>query len=115
MTNRESAAKMRAGGASLREIAEALGMSREGARQLLLPLPQRHCPSCGKPVAGRGRVPYCRAPCLPPSEKKGPAAPLRRKREQMVGPPRRRGRPRKVVSGAEVPVKKKPKKKGGGK
>jgi hypothetical protein len=91
MTNRESAAKMRARGLSLREIAEALGMSREGARQLLLPLRPRVCPGCGKPmpsVAGKPR--YCRAPCLPPSE----YVPKKRRSNEFVGPPRRRGRPR---------------------
>jgi predicted DNA-binding transcriptional regulator AlpA len=101
MSNREAAAKMRAEGATIRAIGEALGVSTQGAAGLLRPLPPRLCPSCGKPIPGKGKARYCRAPCLPPSAFQPPTGrPVGRPRtrSEIAGPPRPprgRGRPRK--------------------
>jgi hypothetical protein len=117
MTNREAAAELRARGVTFRLIGLELGVSKERARKLLLPPRPRTCRTCKGPLAGHYGRRYCRAPCLPPSEERPPAAP-RRNREEIAGPPRRRGRPRKhleVLAEAPAPEPKKtPKKKGGG-
>lgn len=52
MTRRDIAARLRSDGSTLQEIGDALGVSRERARQLLLPpIPRiRLCKGCGQPL-----------------------------------------------------------------
>jgi hypothetical protein len=118
MTNREKAAELRARGLTFRLIGLELGISRERARQLLLPLPPRTCRTCKGPLAGHYGRRYCRAPCLPPSSMPLPPTgrPVGRprKRPEIAGPPRPprgRGRPRKAETPAEG-KQKSPKNKG---